>query len=968
MFNMTNNVDDLNSFDIFSGSKFNDSVISGANAKFFIIHQNIRSFNANYDYFSAFLDSLMCRPSVMVLSETWHSSGFCNELAGYNSYHIYRERRAGGDVSIYVDDRFNSSLISEFSLCDGAVEVCSVTVKIKYDLSIVVMGIYRPPQGNTNDFFSVLFDDILPQFDPLIPVVICGDLNMDILQQDLASLELLHNFSSFSYVPLISGITRPTDDGGTCIDHIYSNQTLHTMSGIFDVPITDHCPVFTVVETPTNLTDFVLKKFRDHSHNCLLTLKREVGVVFNYLEDVLCGDINSSVDTIMKILYNLYDNCCPERKKCVSPKRMSKPWLTNELILDINRKHSLFRYYKRGIIDFDVYRVYKNNLKRKLRRSKAVFYQNKFDTGDSKIVWKTFNSIVSRAAKKRDSGPALSDFVVDDVDSDYALSQHFNDFFSTVGSNLSNSVAGNQRNALNYMGDQVPNSFFMRPCNANDVERKITSLSNSSAGSIPTHIYKYLKHEISPVISKLFNMSIVEGEFPSCLKISRVVPIHKSGSCSLVSNYRPISILCTLSKIFEKLMYDRLINFLNSNGTLKNNQFGFRKHCSTSDTILQFLNDAYMSLESTSQFVTVCLDLSKAFDTVNHGVLIRKLAHVGVRGLSSRWFTSYLCNRTQYVRIRDSESDVRILSAGVPQGSVLGPLLFLVYINEMSNVCPDLECLHYADDTTIYASDVDINSATMRLQAGLVRLDEWLKDNGLVLNIQKSNCMLISNTMPGGNLPPIMIRDCTISQVDSIKFLGVSIDSCLNFKEHVDGVCRRVSQAIGVVRRISCFVPIRVLMSLYYSLIYPHLTYGVLAWGNSSECNINRIERLRRRFVSMLDCGDGRQIARSPPIFNFRCIYRYFAVIKLFQCYKFNRHIYFKDLFVRLVPDHAYSTRFADRDNFNLPFVRLSQTQRSFLPVAVAVWNTLPDAIREATSLSCFKHRLRKFLLGLDII
>jgi len=955
-------MDISNIFDIYSADKFNEFCTSDGAEKIFVVHQNIRSFHANYDYFSAFLDSLHLKPSIIVLTETWHSDSSCGEIEGYNAYHVHRDGRVGGGVSVYVDGRFGSSMMSEISSCSDAIEICSIKVNINRDFVINIVGIYRPPQGDTGDFFTVLFEDVLPRINPGTASVICGDLNMDILTPDLTALELVHNFSSFSFVPLINDITRPTDGGGSCIDHIFSNQTFDTFSGIFDSLITDHFPVFTVFYAPSNLPR-IRKKFRDHSRDCLKRLKREVKVVFEYLGDLLLTDVNSCVDIFEKCLYSLYDSCCPEREKIVSAKRLSKPWLNDELFLDINRKHSLFRDYKRGIVNYNDYNNFKNLVKRKLTRVKRSYFKEKFLSRDSKAIWKNINSLTSRNRKDKFSGPPLEAFAEHNISSDAALCHRFNNFFATVGANLGDSITGDQLNALSYMGDRIPVTFFMRPCDAGEVERKLTSLSNSGSDSVPIFIYKYLKSEISSIISRLFNLSVIEGEFPSCLKTARVVPVYKSGSASLVSNYRPISILSVLSKVFEKLMYDRLISFLDSNDVLTNNQFGFRKHHSTSDAVLQFLNDAYMSLEKNSHFVTVCLDLSKAFDTVSHDILLRKLSHVGVRGLSSQWFTSYLCNRSQYVRIRGIKSDLRPLTAGVPQGSVLGPLLFLLYINEMSNVCPGLNCLHYADDTTIYASGRDINQVSMQLQHGLTCVDDWMRNNKLVINIQKTNCMLISNIVSRDMLPPISIRDSNIDMVTCVKFLGVLIDCNLNFKEHVDMVCSKVSRAIGAIRRIRCYITDYVLTTLYYSLIYSHLTYGILSWGNSSECGINRIERLRLRYLRLYD-GQYFDQPNRQTLLVFRKIFIYFAIVKLVQCYKFGRHSYFRDILYGLVPLHDHNTRFAECNSLNLPLVRLRQTQRSFLPAAIAAWNGLPAELREEYSLFELKRKLRLYLQG----
>lgn len=229
-----------------------------------------------------------------------------------------------------------------------------------------------------------------------------------------------------------------------------------------------------------------------------------------------------------------------------------------------------------------------------------------------------------------------------------------------------------------------------------------------------------------------------------------------------------------------------------------------------------------------SHLLITCLDLSKAFDTINHDILLRKLTHIGLRGVALRWFASYMENRVQRVHLGDTMSDLRVLSVGVPQGSVLGPTLFNIYINDMSNVCTDVKFLHYADDSNIYLYDTSIDELLMRLTGCLNILERWLIANKLVLNISKTSCMIVSNTLNKDHLAPVCIGDDPIAMVNHVKFLGVIIDSSLKFKEHVNEVSVKMSRAVGVIRRVSFCVPDDVLLTLYYSLVYSHMTYCIL--------------------------------------------------------------------------------------------------------------------------------------------
>jgi len=946
----------------YSVDSFNAQNEVNLTRNFFILHQNIRSFSANYDYLAALLDSLSIKPSVLVLSETWFTSGNCHDIFGYNSHHIYRENRMGGGISVFVDNRFKFSVLSDKCICTDAVEVSTVSLNVGFDTIINIVGVYRPPTGCLDSFSDVLFNQILYSFNPNALVFVCGDLNFDFLNPDDSHVGLIDNFYSLSYSQLIHDVTRPNNNEGSCIDHIWSNYNRDHHSGVLDVLITDHYPIFTVLRL-SPIRNSVLKHFRDHSASSLSSLKEDVLTAVELLRSDVSVDVNQRVSSFSETLLSLYDRSCPIRSKIVSRKRFCKPWISDQLLININRKHALYRDFRRGLVDFNLYKVYRNKLKVVLKQSKMSYFHGEFvgSARNSRSVWSTVNVLLrGESASTHKSEPEPSDFQQESVDSDLDLANHFNNYFSTVGSLLVDSANVDGARALDYMGDRQLNSLYMSPCDASEVEQIISSLANKSSplNCVPTFIFKWLKQEISPVISELFNLSVHSGVFPKSLKIARVIPIYKSGDKSNVTNYRPISILSVLSKIFERLAYTRLVSYLQKFGILKNNQFGFRKLRSTSDAILEFLNDAYVSLENRSQFVAVCIDLSKAFDTVNHDVLLRKLSHIGVRASSYDWFASYLSDRSQYVSIRGTHSDIRFLDAGVPQGSVLGPLLFLIYINEMSNICHTVKFIHYADDTTIYFSHTSIEVVIAELTLGLGRLEDWLLSNYLVLNANKTNCLLISNNVLRATVPPLMIRNTRIQLVESLKFLGVIVDEKLNFKEQTSLICRRVSRSVGMIRKVSEFVSGEVLVTLYYSLIQSHLAYGILAWGNSSVGNVEKVKRCQRRFFRILS-DSGMQCK----LFDFGDLYVYFSLLKFVQCTRYNMHEYFDSLFGELMPRHDHRTRFVSCRNLYPPTARLSKTHRSFFAVAIKNWNLLPEYIRILPTYFKFKRELKNFLL-----
>ena len=861
--------------------------------------------------------------------------------------------------------QLNSQTLATYCICDNDIEICSATVTLKRDKTVNFISLYRPPNGNISVFCDTTFDQVLSRLNQSTPTFICGDFNIDLLQPDGHAHNFIHNFYSMSFMPLINGITRIHGNGGNCLDHIWHNQCYRTTSGVFEVNLTDHYPVFSILHCDNLPKTSAVKTFRDHSESCISNLKIETGIILNFLSGALISDLDRGVECFNDILYTLYDRCCPLRSKQLSVSRFSKPWISDSILLDINRKHALFRDYRRGLIDFRMYKNYRNILSKKLKQSKLNYLQDKFSAckKNPSMTWKTLNSLLNRNNNKKSGGPCVDDFggIYED---NYDLSNKFNEYFSGVGSRLSDSLVTDM-NPLQFMSAANPQSFSVFFSDEHELIQIISSLPNKTTSPycVPNFIYKALKFEIGPILSDLFNLSVELGKFPSVLKVARVTPIFKSGEKSSFANYRPISVLPTVSKIFEKLMSKRLNKFLTKFDILKNNQFGFRKNHSTSDVVVEFLNDSCVALERKSHLLITCLDLSKAFDTINHSVLLRKLSHVGVRGVALQWFASYMENRFQRVHLGDIVSELRHQSVGVPQGTVLGPTLFNIYINDMSNVCTDVKFLHYADDSNIYLYDSNINRLVMRIKNCLSILVQWLIANKLVLNTTKTNCMLISNTLTNDNVPPVSVGNVPVRMVDKIKFLGELIDSKLKFKYHVNEVSVKMSRAIGVIRRVSFCVPDHVLLSLYFSLVYSHMTYCILVWGNSSAGNVDRIVRLQKRFFKLLSYRGHIDPQISFSLLSFKSLFKYFALLKFFQIFRMNRHVYLSDLISNFIPSHDYETRFSINDNVLLPSFRLSSTRRNFLLTSINLWNTLPPYLKLLDSYNRFKIGLKSYLL-----
>ena len=376
-------------------------------------------------------------------------------------------------------------------------------------------------------------------------------------------------------------------------------------------------------------------------------------------------------------------------------------------------------------------------------------------------------SIIKDVSNRKRKHGVNSEFKLNDgctTDDKNLISNRFNEFFVNIGPNLANCIKRQNKTPQEYMKYIIINSLYLEPVSESEIHNLISSLKNNSPGY--DHLRANLLKMSFPIICKpltyICNLSLQDGVFPQELKLANVIPLFKSGDRELFNNYRPVSILCSLSKIFEKIMYVRLLNYLNTHQILFSYQFGFRKFYSTYMAFMVLMDKLIKSLDEGKIVVGIFLDFSKAFDTVDHSILLAKLYHYGIRGTSLSWFQSYLSNRKQFVTYDGVSSSVKTIRCGVPQGSILGPLLFLIYINDLFNACSKCLPILFADDTNLFVSGYDLSSINAILSEELAELSVWLKVNKLSLNIKKTHFMIF--TRKKNTLMVKLISKLTIKQ------------------------------------------------------------------------------------------------------------------------------------------------------------------------------------------------------------
>ena len=355
---------------------------------------------------------------------------------------------------------------------------------------------------------------------------------------------------------------------------------------------------------------------------------------------------------------------------------------------------------------------------------------------------------------------------------------------------------------------------------------------------------------ISVPLSYIFNLTFTTGKIPDDLKVALVTPVYKASEENIYSNYRPISVLPCFSKILEKLMYKSLIDYIHKNWILTDCQYGFRSNVSTNYAIIELVDKITKAIENNEFTVGIFLDLSKAFDTVNHDILLSKLYFYGIRGSCHAWIKDYLSNRKQIVKYNQIRSSERLISCGVPQESVLGPLLFLIYINDLINSTTKLFTILFADDTNMFCSGKDMHELETTVNSELAQVQEWLTLNQLTLNIKKTNFIIFKShkKLLRRDLR-LTLNGTVLQRVEDSKFLGIVIDQHLTWKNHIDYITKRILRIRGLLCRIRFYVNQTHLKMLYNSLIYPYLHYGNIVWANNYPKRLDTLFKLQKKSI-----------------------------------------------------------------------------------------------------------------------
>ena len=785
---------------------------------------------------------------------------------------------------------------------------------------------------------------------------------------------------TYNFVPAITLPTRITDTTMTLIDNIFikinkKNINDKVLAGNIYTDISDYLPNFIIIQGHKQLSSASSrKKVRIYGEQNLEKFANGISNL-DWSDFFNNDNVDHLVETFYDNFYTQFETSFP--LKTLSRKRAKdKVWITTGLKQSIKRKAELYRKYLNHPTTENklAYTTFKNRLTRLLRKAEADYYLERVDAKKKNIrsLWQIYGPIINPSRVKQSNNiekiQVNNTVLTDKKDIANAL----NNYFINIGPQLLKNT-GNSTDYLQYLKNNQASSFYMHPTSPSEILALISKLDiKKSPGDdeISGKLLKSCPILFSNLISHIANMVMITGKYPHKLKLGKIIPIYKKNNKMDPTNYRPISLLSVINKIIEKVLYKRLYEYFEKNKIIYRFQFGFRHSYSTTMALIEITDQLREQIENKNMTMGIYIDLTKAFDLVDHNMLITKLQSYGIRGPAINLIKSYLSHRSQYTKIDHTKSDIKKVSCGVPQGSVLGPLFFLIFVNDMQN-CTKANLRLFADDTNIFISQKDPKLLKQEAELCITNITKWLRANRLLLSEEKTNFSIFmpSNKTVPDILNTIKVNGKTIRRSDSCKYLGVELDDKLQFRKHIDQLSTDLMRIISAFRIIKDWVPNEHKLKLYHAYFHSKMQYGIEIYGTSTAKYIKKIEILQHQAIKVL--------------FNLnyltpsRYLYSKFKVLPASDIHslKIAQFVHkqlcsdqknaFTDYFKTVAHDSYPNTR--NRFKLRIPRAKTVIGKRTIKRSGAQIWNTLTDALKQdlrGTSKFKFDKLVKNYYLG----
>ena len=830
---------------------------------------NLRSIRMNFEKFTTLLNSVERKIHIISITESWLSEK--DNIVDYTlpGYHppLYQNRNThGGGVITYIHEDIKTFKINKTaSYLDEYNHFLATDITIN-NKSMTILNIYRSP-SESNNVFQPKLEEILGKIGHKLCYIL-GDFNFNLINSRHHSpTDDFLNLMTANYCkPLITKPTRITSDSATLIDNIWTNDITtesKITSYIIITDISDHLPCMTIIESDKlNLKGYKTIQKRIIDDERQMSFRKDIERRKHILDEIIKNshlDVDGCYTKYFEEIKDIYNSNFPIVKKKIHNKAFSKPWMNEEILKLIKKKNKLYsRKVKSDSKDIrSKFKAIKRELEDKIKSEKRSYYMDLLSKKNKtcKERWDTIRSIINR---KR---PTQTCMVANDT-----LGKHY----STVAKKLADGLP-------NLSDNDIPTTSSTTECITNhrfnfsfvqerNVYENIIKLDvNKGPGidELDVKSTKMIADILSPHLTILFNHSIHMGIYPDIFKTARCVPIFKGIPLDPEEpiNYRPISVLNTINKVFERLIHEQLVKYLERNNLLPGFQYGYRKRHSTSQAILDYTDHIIRTLNQRCIAISVFMDLSKAFDTVSKDILKQKLKQLGLLNESTKLIDSYMSNRKFCLKKDEQHFN---LEYGVPQGSILGPLLFIVYTFDMINISRNNKVIVYADDTTVVITGRNLTEAKQHTNDILERFYKYFTLNKLSINPSKTKYMVYlprfrlqknhCKTQDCHNIDLIM-HDKVLSQVKSIRFLGLMINDKLTWDMHKKHIVTKVNRTLGILYKTKPLMNEYNLVNMYKTFVEPYFLYGIEIWGHSVKSEKDPVKCVQNKAIRIVyDC------------------------------------------------------------------------------------------------------------------
>lgn len=903
---------------------------------------NVQSLRNKTDELSLFLDGIGY-PGLVLVTEHWLREDEIVFVPGYTILSSFcRSSSSHGGCMIFASRSFleNNSFQPIVKYNDLLEEVLfEFTIVFSGKLNLYVLCIYRSPLSSVKLFLDKL-DTLLSHISSNASIVLCGDFNINFSDEgSIDTINLRNLLSSNNLRMHVTAPTRHSRYSSSTIDYVCSNfEEDRVECSVLNAALSDHEAVFFRVLGNDVCARSVFRFGRIFS--------RENYASFHHLCTLTSWDHVMNSEDPLKAFHGtvceLFCNAFPKRKIRVKPHK--KPWFTKGLKIsskNLRSLHAIRKYTDCPSLQ-QYFARYRSIYRKLISLAKHRYYCDRLKKSRNKQreSWNIVNDIRNSNTHVVVDNPNMSpDFL--------------NNYYCTIAEKLTN-TSPSSVDPLSYLSNiSVENSFYFLPTDLEELKTTLLSIKNkNSSGTdcLSTRVFLNMPDCVLAVLVEAINSSWQSGVFSTVLKTAKVIPLPKGGDLDDPSNFRPIALLSTLSKIIEKMVKSRLSSFLSINNILSGLQFGFRQGSSTNDAMFDMLSTLFSRINDGGVAAVAFCDLTKAFDCVNHTILFRKLGRYGIRGLALSWFESFLSGRSQRVFVGSSCSSPHAIDRGVPQGSVLGPLLFLLYVNDLAELRIRGKFTIFADDTTILWHCLDAAALGASIVSDLRQLRIWCDANMMSLNLDKTKIVTFKCALDG-----LIIENAPILSTSESTFLGLTIDRNLNFEPHILSLARKVSSGCFAVKLITRELGAHVGRSVYFALIGSRLRYGIAFWGATNNQLFNSLFVIQKRAVRYIYGVSSRTSCRplfiGNKILTLTCLYILETACLIFT----NRDKY-------TIQSSGYMTR--QHGDLRPPIPSSSLIKRSIIYQGVKIYNHLPNDLRSSATTRIFRNRLKRILIS----